>query len=264
MKYWNEYRCSHPFTSFVSLVFIRSIVLVQIPRHFPIYVTSIVIYSRSSHPSAQRSTNHETDSSLGSFGTYPRQVRDVLHQLQSAAEARPDPFQRYTYPMLLDASRSAIAALLNVPDSECVFVPNATTGVNTVLRNLVYAPGDVIVYFATIYGACEKTVQYVVETTPVESCCIAFQYPVSDSWLIDTLRSTIQEVRKRGRNPCLAMFDTVVSMPGVRMPFEELAGVCKDQGVLSLIDGAHGVGMLGSGLDLGRLGADFFVTNCHK
>jgi selenocysteine lyase/cysteine desulfurase len=171
---------------------------------------------------------------------------------------------RYTYPILLDASRSAIAALLNAPDSECVFVPNATTGVNTVLRNLVYAPGDVIIYFATIYSACEKSVQYVVETTAVESHRIAFQHPVSDSWLIETLCSTIQGIRQKGKNPCLAIFDTVVSMPGVRMPFEKLAGVCKDQGVLSLVDGAHGAGMLGSELDLGKLGADFFVTNCHK
>lgn len=52
---------------------------------------------------------------------------------------------------------------------DCVFVANATTGVNTVLRNLVYQPGDVIVYFSTIYAACEMTVKYLAETTPVEA-----------------------------------------------------------------------------------------------
>lgn len=106
--------------------------------------------------------------------------------------------------------------------------------------------------------------QYVVETTPAESRRITFQYPISDSWLINTLCSTIQEVKRKGKNPRLAIFDTVVSMPGVRMPFEKLVGLCKDEGVLSLVDGAHGVGMLGSELDLGKLEADFFVTNCHK
>lgn len=49
--------------------------------------------------------------------------------------------------------------LLNVPTSTVVFVPNATTGVNTVLRNLVWNEDgkDEILYFSTIYGACGLT-----------------------------------------------------------------------------------------------------------
>jgi selenocysteine lyase/cysteine desulfurase len=51
-------------------------------------------------------------------------------------------------------------------------------------------------------------------------------------------------------------------MPGVRMPFERLTQKCKELGVMSCIDGAHGVGHVE--IDLGTLDPDFFVSNCHK
>ena len=47
--------------------------------------------------------------SVGSFGTYPRVIRDTMRAYQDAAESRPDQFIRYDYPKLLDESREAIA-----------------------------------------------------------------------------------------------------------------------------------------------------------
>ncbi|KAL2352568.1 pyridoxal phosphate-dependent transferase [Cryomyces antarcticus] len=198
----------------------------------------------------------------GSFGTYPRAVRDVMRSFQDRSEARPDVFIRYDYPKLLDESRAAVAAYLHCPVETIVFVPNATTGVNTVLRNMVFAPGDSIIYFATLCGACEKTVDYITETTPATSAKIDFTYPVSDAWLVAALDSTIRAEKAAGRRPRLALFDTVVSLPGVRMPFEALTATCRAHGVLSLVDAAHGVGHLP--LDLTALDPDFLVSNAHK
>lgn len=164
--------------------------------------------------------------------------------------------------MLVDESRAAIANLLNVPTDTCVFVPNATTGVNTVLRNLVYVPGDVIVYFDTIYGACERSVTYITETTPAEAVKVRFTYPVSDVWLLEEFRRVVKEQQSNGMNVRLAIFDTIVSLPGLRMPFEKLAVACRELGVMSCIDGAHGAGHIE--LDLAKIDPDFFVSNCHK
>ncbi|KAF2435471.1 PLP-dependent transferase [Tothia fuscella] len=198
----------------------------------------------------------------GSFGTYPRVVQSAMRSFQDKAEARPDRFIRYEYPVLLDESRAAMAKFLNVDVSTVAFVPNATTGVNTVLRNLAFAPKEKILYFATIYGACEKTVEYIVETTPAEAVKIQYTYPVEDDWLISEFERVVKAEEKAGNRVKVAIFDTVVSFPGVRMPFERLTQACKDLGVMSLIDGAHGVGHLE--LDLGKLDCDFFVSNCHK
>jgi selenocysteine lyase/cysteine desulfurase len=155
--------------------------------------------------------------------------------------------------------------LLNVDVNEVVLLQNATTAINTVLRNIEFAKGDVIIYFATIYGSCEKTVAYITETTPAESRKIAYDYPVSDAWLIDEFRKTIRDIRAEGKNPRIAIFDTIVSMPGVRMPYERLVEVCREESVLSVVDAAHCIGMLSlSDMNLGKLQPDFFVSNVHK
>lgn len=185
-----------------------------------------------------------------------------MRRFQDAAESRPDSFIRYEYPVLLDEAREAIAKLLNAPSETLVFLPNATTGVNTVLRNLVFAPGEHILYFDTIYGACEKTVAYITETTPAESVKIRYTYPVEDDWLVEQFHRKVDDVERAGGKVRVAVFDTVVSMPGVRMPFERLIQACKERGVLSCVDGAHGVGHVE--LDLSALDPDFFVSNCHK
>jgi selenocysteine lyase/cysteine desulfurase len=72
----------------------------------------------------------------------------------------------------------------------------------------------------------------------------------------------VKEVEDAGGKVKVAVFDTVVSMPGVRVPYERLVKACKEAGVLSIVDGAHGIGHLE--LDLEELDADFFVSNCHK
>jgi selenocysteine lyase/cysteine desulfurase len=185
-----------------------------------------------------------------------------MRTFQDQAEARPDKFIRYDYPKLLDESRAAMSNLLNVDIDTISFVPNATTGVNTVLRNLVFKPKEKILYFATIYGACEKTIDYLVETTPVEAVKIQYTYPVSDDWLVDEFRRVVAQEQEAGYTIKIAIFDTIVSLPGVRMPFERLTEACKQLGVLSCVDGAHGVGHIS--LDLGKLDCDFFVSNCHK
>lgn len=182
-----------------------------------------------------------------------------MRSFQDASEAAPDRYIRYEYPKLLDISRQAAAEYLKVPVDDLVIVPNVTTAINAVLRNLVFEEGDIIVYINTTYGSCEKTIDYIVETTPAESVKVEFTLPCSDDEIVQRFQDTLRAHKGKAK---IALFDTIASLPGVRLPFEQLTKAARAEGVLSLIDGAHGIGHMP--LDLIALDADFFTSNCHK
>lgn len=52
---------------------------------------------------------------------------------------------RLTYQPLWFRCRQGVAHLIGADVDECVLVPNATHGVNTVLRNIDWKKGDVII-----------------------------------------------------------------------------------------------------------------------
>ncbi|EXJ95033.1 hypothetical protein A1O1_00151 [Capronia coronata CBS 617.96] len=210
-----------------------------------------------------------TNLNHGSFGTYSLPVRNALRGYQKLAEAAPDKFLRYQYVDLLDKSRERVARLLNVPSDECVFVQNATSGVNTVLRNLQYKEKDCIIYFDTIYGAVEKTLMSIVETNPQLTLRkvghgqdFGYSLPCTHSEILNALSQTISRVLYDGLRPKVCVFETITSLPGARFPFERITRMCKEYHIISVIDAAHGIGQIP--LNLAELDADFFVSNCHK
>ncbi|KAI1440380.1 PLP-dependent transferase [Annulohypoxylon stygium] len=207
-----------------------------------------------------RNLNH------GSFGASPREIRKKLCQFQDLAEAMPDQFIRYEVPDILNESREAVAKLLNAPTDMVVFVPNATVGVNTILRNITWNSDskDEILYFSTIYGACGNTIDYIVDSSDnlVSAREVRLTYPLEDEEVITALQDAIHASIQSKKRARVCLFDTVSSLPSVRLPFEQITKVCREAGILSLIDGAQGIGMID--IDLEALDPDFFVSNCHK
>ena len=134
--------------------------------------------------------------------------------------------------------------------------------IDTVLRNMRYDAGDVILCFSSIYGSFGYTIQHLAETTAVEAKIINLKYPLSDDDVVSAFENAIKEVKAQSKTPLIAVLDTVSSLPGVRVPFERLTKICRSNHILSCIDGAHAVGHFP--LDLRSLDPDFFTSNLHK
>ncbi|KAM0326543.1 hypothetical protein ACHAQA_006412 [Verticillium albo-atrum] len=207
-----------------------------------------------------RNLNH------GSFGTYPRAVHEKRLDYLTRAETQPDIFIRHEYPAILDESRAALAEHLNAPVETLILTANATTALNIIIRNFIWAEDgkDEVISFSTIYGACEKTVDYLVDTNPgrLASRVIPLTYPIEDDAIVTLFREAVAASRKEGKRPRVAIYDVVTSQPGVRFPFEAVTAACRELGVVSLVDGAQGIGMVP--IDLGALDPDYFLSNCHK
>lgn len=143
---------------------------------------------------------------------------------------------------------------------------NATVGVNTVVKNLKWNPDgkDVVLTFSTIYEGCGKTVDYAIDYFEglVSNKEISLTYPLEDDAIVQAFRDAVKEVEAEGKRARVCIFDVVSSRPGVLFPWKDMIKACRDLGVLSMVDGAQGIGMVP--LDLSAADPDFFVSNCHK
>ena len=78
----------------------------------------------------------------GSFGACPEPVLEVQRAWRDRLEAEPVRFLTGDLGGLLDTARVAVGRFLGADPEGLAFVPNATTGVNTVLQSLRFQRGD--------------------------------------------------------------------------------------------------------------------------
>src|SRR6185295_13761260 len=72
----------------------------------------------------------------GSFGACPKPILELQAKLRREMEAEPVQFLWRHFEERLEPSRQALAKFLGARPRDVVFVTNATTGVNAVLRSL--------------------------------------------------------------------------------------------------------------------------------
>lgn len=193
----------------------------------------------------------------GSFGACPRVVMARQQELRARMEAQPLAFLYRDLEGLLDEARKPLARLIGCDADDLAFVPNATTGVNAVLRSLSFAPGDELLVTNHEYNACRNALDFVAQRSGAEVVVAEVPFPIDAPETV--VERVLERVTERTR---LFLIDHVTSPTGVVNPVEALVTALRDRGVDTLVDGAHAPGMLP--LDLDALGAAYYTGNCHK
>ena len=193
----------------------------------------------------------------GSFGACPSAVLDAQAALRREMEREPVDFLVAALPSRLEAAREVLAAFLGAEPPDLVFVPNATAGVNAVLRSLRLEPGDELLVTNHTYAACRKTVEFVAARSGARVVTAELPFPSRHEQEI--VSAVVNCVSPRTK---LALIDHVTSPTALVLPAARLVRELQSRGVDTLVDGAHAPGMVP--LALSDLGAAYYTGNAHK
>lgn len=203
---------------------------------------------------------------LNNLGVYNRYKSEDPRDWQANLNA--DFPGLFSGPSAVNDRQAQVAAAYHADPSEIVLSYDTTDGCNLIFAGTPWKPGDRIVTTSFEHPALTGPIAWAQQVRGVEVVTI-------DMGLITpfTAGLTVQDV--------LALFEPELAKPlpssdnkqylafseifyknGLRLPVEELCALARSYGAYSIVDTAHGFGMLP--IDLHGYGADFVAGAGHK
>jgi hercynylcysteine S-oxide lyase len=123
----------------------------------------------------------------------------------------------------------------------------------------------------TTYNAIERTVRYISDLPPHPSVSVfELNFPTTRVSILqafrahlDALKTKLQKAQPKigdgTKLKIVAVIDSIASNPGVYLPWKEMVTLCRERGILTIIDAAHSLGQEPD-LNLSEAGPDFWVS----
>jgi isopenicillin-N epimerase len=193
----------------------------------------------------------------GSFGATPIAVLAKQDEYRTQLEREPVRFMVRELEGLLDDARAQLAAFVGADAEGIAFVPNATAGVNAVLRSLDLDQNDEIVLSTHEYNATRNAAEFAAQLAGAKVIAADVPFPIASP--DEVIARVLERVTPRTR---LLIIDHITSQTAIIVPVVQLVAEMNARGIDTLIDGAHAPGMLP--LDIRSIDAAYYTANLHK
>jgi isopenicillin-N epimerase len=157
----------------------------------------------------------------------------------------------------LDVARQEVARFVGASPRDLVFVTNATSGVNAVLRSIPLRAGDELLTTSHDYNACHNVAVEVANRARAGLVVANIPFPIRNAEQV--VEAILSSVTRRTR---LALIDHVTSSTALVYPIDRIVRELQRRGIDTLVDGAHAPGMVP--LNLRKLSAAYYTANLHK
>jgi isopenicillin-N epimerase len=205
----------------------------------------------------------------GTVGVTPRRVMAAQQAIRDEIERRPSQFllRELTAPSTsvglprsepprLRSAAAAVGAFVGAQADDLVFVDNATSGANAVLRSFRFEPGDELLVTDLGYGGVTNAARVAAREAGASLRTVTMPFPFRGEALAEAI------VDAAGPRTRLAVVDHITAESALVLPLADIARRLHARGVAVLADGAHAPGSIP--LDIGSLGVDWYVGNLHK
>jgi len=193
----------------------------------------------------------------GSFGATPQSVFEAYQSWQRELERQPVEFLDRRFAERMSTARIALGEYLGTGPDNLVYITNATVGVNIIARSLDLGPDDEVVSTNHEYGACDRAWRFLSQKQGFKYTNQPVSMPLTsaDEFVVQLWQSVTARTK-------VIYLSHITSPTAVIFPVADVCRRAREQGILTVVDGAHVPGQIH--LDLEEIGADFYTGNLHK
>ena len=192
----------------------------------------------------------------GTIGILPHMVLQAQIATLKEAEIQDGDTGGVTYPAPHEAHEK-LAALINADPSEVAVTRNSTESMNIIALGLDLKPEDEILTTThEHYGgwSCWQN-RNALFGNPIRKLDL-YDPPEDEDELVGLFEEAIRPETR------VLSFCHVTCTTAWRLPVRKICAMARKRGLITVIDGAQSVGMIG--VDVKDLGGDFYVSSTHK
>ncbi len=196
---------------------------------------------------------------IGTTGSMPQQILKNYQKYNELAAFHPRTFEaELGADFGLPAQRAELAAQFGCNADEICLSRNTTDGMDSILFGLNFREGDEILathheHIAALSPLNVLRDRYGIAVKELE---IPVLDTASEDQFVDLFARNITN------NTKAILFSHITYKTGTRLPAKALCTLARENGLISIVDGAHGPGMLK--LDFHDMGCDFYAGPGHK